>query len=92
MRQASLVAHTTPYDPTFNEHLATLTQTLTPTVGSHAASEHALALIYNLVQAQARLWGFVYDFRLFGYLCIAVLPMILLLRRVKAGKSPVAAE
>jgi DHA2 family multidrug resistance protein len=92
VRQASLVAHTTPYDPTFNERLATLTHALTPSVGSHAASEHALAVIYSLVQAQARLWAFVYDFRLFGYMCIFILPMILLLRRVKSAKGPTGAH
>jgi DHA2 family multidrug resistance protein len=46
-----------------------------------------LGVIYGMVQNQARLWAFIYDFRLFGYLCIAILPMILLLRRVKTGKT-----
>ncbi len=88
IRQVSLVAHTTPYDAAFNGHLTALTHALTPGVGSAAAGEQALALLYNVVQAQARLWAFIYDFRLFGYLCLLILPMILLLRRVKPGKEP----
>jgi DHA2 family multidrug resistance protein len=93
VRQVSLVTHTTPYDPAFNEQVAALTHALTPSVGSHAAHEQALALVYGLVQSQARLWAFIYDFRLFGYLCLFILPMILLLKRVRStGDPPVDAH
>lgn len=91
-RQVTLVAHTTPYDPAFNERLAALTHALAPQVGSANAWTHALGILYRGVQEQAKLTAFIYDFRLFGVLCLFILPAILLLRRVKPGKGPAVAH
>jgi DHA2 family multidrug resistance protein len=86
-RQVSLVAHTTPFDPAFMERWTTLTHALSPQVGAANASAPALGIIYDGVLEQARLWAFIYDFRLFGVLCLLVLPAIFLLKRVKPGKQ-----
>jgi len=83
IRQVSLVAHTTPFDPQFNQQLAALGTALTPQSGAYAAHQQALGLLYDLVQQQARLWAFVYNFRLFGVLCLACLPVVFLLKRLK---------
>jgi len=85
VRQVSLVEHATPYNPEFVRNLDGLAQTLAPQVGAADAGGHALGLLYASVQEQARLWAFVYDFRLFGVLCLCVIPAIFLLKRVKPG-------
>jgi DHA2 family multidrug resistance protein len=86
VRQVSLTAHTTPYDPVFNDQLAAVTHALTPAVGAANAGPHALGLLYQEVLAQAKLWAFVYNFRLFGVICLLVIPTIFLLKRVQSGK------
>jgi MFS transporter, DHA2 family, multidrug resistance protein len=92
VRQVSLVAHTTPFDPQFHHQLAALETALTPHSGAYAAHQQALELIYELVQQQARLWAFVYNFRLFGLLCLGCLPVVFLLKRLRHRAAPAAAH
>jgi DHA2 family multidrug resistance protein len=90
IRQVSLVAHLTPYDPPLGQHLTTLANALAPQVGTVAAGPLATSLLYDAVYQQARLWAFVYNFRLFGALCLACVPLIFLFKSRK--HSGVAAE
>ncbi len=92
VHQVSLVAHTTPFNPQFHQQLAVLETALTPHSGDYAAHQQALGVIYELVQHQARLWAFVYNFRLFGLLCLACLPVVFLLKRLRHGAAPAAAH
>jgi len=83
IRQVSLVSHLTPFDPQFGQQLATLGLALTPYSGADAAHQQANFLLYQLVGQQARLWAFVYNFRLFGVLCLACIPLILLFKKLR---------
>lgn len=87
VHQVYMVSHLTPFDPPYTERLAAATQALTPQSGSVLAHTQAQGLIYNAVQAQASLWAFVENFRLFGLLCLCCLPLILLFRKVRKGKG-----
>ncbi len=87
VHQVYMVSHLTPFDPAYTERLAAATQALTPQSGAVLAHAQAQGLIYNAVQAQASLWAFVENFRLFGLLCLCCLPLILLFRKVKRGKG-----
>ncbi len=84
VEQAALVAHLTPYDPIYRERLAALTASLTPLSGA-AASQQTTASIGQTVWQQAQLSAFVYNFRLFGVLCLLCLPAVFLFKRVKGG-------
>ena len=90
VHQATMVAHMTPYDHAYNQSLAAAQQALTPASGSWLAHQQALGLLYNSVLNQARLWGFVEDFRLFGFLCLCCIPMVLLFKKVQRRKTAAA--
>jgi DHA2 family multidrug resistance protein len=52
------------------------------------ATERAYAAIYGMVQQQAAMSSFVQLFRLLGIIFLLLLPLILLMRRPRAGASP----
>jgi DHA2 family multidrug resistance protein len=90
VHQAMMVAHMTPYDHAYNHQLALAQHALTPASGSFLAHQQALGLVYNSLVQQARLWAFVEDFRVFGFMCLACLPLVFLFRRVQRGQQPAA--
>ena len=92
VHQAMMVGHMTPYDPAFTQQLAAAQHALTASSGSWLAHQQATGLLYNVLLNQARLWAFVENFRLFGILCLACLPLVLLFKRVRRGAKPVAAH
>jgi len=85
VNQAIMVGHLTPYDPAYQDRLAALQQKLASHAGPVQAHLQAQGLVYETLLNQARLWGFVEDFRLFGILCICCLPLVLLFKRVGRG-------
>jgi DHA2 family multidrug resistance protein len=88
--QAMMVAHLTPYDPAYRHSLALAQQALTAGSGSYQAHQQAVGMVYHSLLQQASLWAFVEDFRLFGVLCLACLPLVMLFRRVKRGAAVAA--
>ncbi len=86
VHQVSMVSHLTPYDPVYQDQLATLQHSLAAQSGSVTAQLQAHGLIYNTLLDQARLWAFVENFRLFGLLCLVCLPLVLLFKKVSRGK------
>jgi DHA2 family multidrug resistance protein len=87
VHQSMMVAHLTPFDSAYNQSLAAAQQALTAVSGTHQAHEQALALVYNSLLQQASLWAFVENFRLFGILCLACLPLVMLFKRVQPGRK-----
>ncbi len=85
VHQALMVGHLTPFDPVYMERLAMATKALTPQSGPVLAHAQAQGLIYGSMLNQASLWAFVENFRLFGFLCLTCMPLILLFRKMKPG-------
>jgi DHA2 family multidrug resistance protein len=92
VHQAMMAAHLTPYNPVFVGDLAVAQQALTVSSGAHLAHQQALGLVYNSLLQQASLWAFVENFRLFGLLCLACLPLVLLFKKVKRAPDMRAAH
>jgi DHA2 family multidrug resistance protein len=89
VHQALMVGHLTPFDPIYNERLAVTSQALASQSGAVLAHAQAQGLIYGSLLNQASLWAFVENFRLFGVVCIACIPLVLLFKRVgKKGPTP----
>jgi len=86
VHQALMVAHLTPFDPAYVDQLAAAARLLTPQSGPVLAQAQAHGLIYELLLGQSSLWAFVENFRLFGFLCLLCLPLVLMFKRVK--RSP----
>jgi DHA2 family multidrug resistance protein len=76
VHQAMMVAHTTPYDPAFMQQLASAKSALIAHSDPVAAMKQAYQLVYGKVLQQSSLWAFVDNFRLFGLLCLACLPLV----------------
>ena len=90
--QALMVGHLTATDPAFTGQLAAIKTFLARHTDTVAAQHQAYAVIYNTLDAQAHLWAFVDNFRIFGLLALFALPLIFLFKRVHYAKKPAAAE
>jgi MFS transporter, DHA2 family, multidrug resistance protein len=88
VHQNVLVARMTPYDPMYQQKLEGLRRALTPKVGPYAAAQQAVGILYETLVAQATLLAFVDNFRLITVLAVCSMPLVLLLKRVRARAAP----
>jgi DHA2 family multidrug resistance protein len=58
----------------------------------YTATNRAYAAMFGMVQQQATMVSFVGIFQLLGFLFIAIVPLILLMKRPRRGGGPVAAH
>jgi DHA2 family multidrug resistance protein len=91
VHQALMVGHLTPTDPVFRERLAAAQHALARHTDIVTAKIQAYSMIYQTLDHQAHLWAFVDNFRLFGLLALAGIPLIFLFKRVQSGKKPAGA-
>lgn len=91
IRHVSLVEHLSPYNPIFQQRYETIANALNHQTGSQSALQ-SLHLLYAQLQQQAQLFAFVFDFRLFGVLCICCIPLVFLFKGVGKKKGPIAAH
>jgi DHA2 family multidrug resistance protein len=88
-----LGSHVTPYDTGTQAMLSQMTAAfMAAGADATTAAARAYAALGGMVQRQAAMISFVTIFRLLGLVFIAVLPLLLLMRRPKAGSKPVAAH
>ncbi|MBV9124713.1 MAG: MFS transporter, partial [Planctomycetes bacterium] len=91
--QLQLVGHLTPLNPLATQTLHRLTQTALITGGDPvAARARGLGQMYALVQQQALALSYLDMFRLFSLASLAVIPLVLLMRRSVADKGQAAAH
>ena len=83
VHQALMVGHLTPTDPAFTQRLAAAQHALARHADPVTATHQAYGLIYGTLNAQAHLWAFVDNFRIFGVMLLCCMPLIFLFRRVK---------
>ncbi len=56
---------------------------------SHGFSTQALIGFYRTIQSQALMLSFIDVFKVFGWGCIVVISMVLMLKKIRIGKAPV---
>jgi DHA2 family multidrug resistance protein len=78
--QAQMVAHVTPFDAAATQALAASQAMLGLHTDAVTAAAQAHQLLYTRVLQQAKLWAFVDNFRLFGIVTLACLPLIFLIK------------
>jgi DHA2 family multidrug resistance protein len=88
VHQALMVAHLTPFDPAYVQRLAGAARALAPQSGPVLAQAQAQGAIYESLLSQARLWAFVENFRLFGFLCLGCLPLVFLFKKARRAVGP----
>lgn len=89
--QAIMVAHLTPYDPTYQHYLAALQAGFASLTGAANAHWQAHAAIYDILLQQSALLAFVHTYRWLAIAVIACLPITFLLKKV-AARGPLPAH
>jgi DHA2 family multidrug resistance protein len=91
-QQVFLAGHLTPTSPEFQSRLRSLSAALAPRVGLPQARPTAMAILYQQLQQQSRLLGFLFDFGVLSLLAVACVVGLLLFRRVRPAHGAIAAE
>jgi MFS transporter, DHA2 family, multidrug resistance protein len=81
--QALMAAHMTSLNPAFAHRLTAAQHMLARHTDPVTALHQAYALIYATLNAQAHLWAFVDNFRIFSLLAFCGIPLVWLFKRVK---------
>jgi DHA2 family multidrug resistance protein len=82
--QSILAAHVTPYDQRSQEFLGQVRRFLFHQGFDWSTAGHGgVGVLYGMVQQQAALISFVEVFRIMGFLFLATVPLVLLMRRAK---------
>jgi DHA2 family multidrug resistance protein len=86
--QSVLVAHVTPYSLPLQQSLAQ-GRAMLFRHGSDwvTARRQSAGLLYGIVQQQAALLSFVEAFRIMGFLFLAIIPLVFLMRRAKRNAA-----
>jgi DHA2 family multidrug resistance protein len=86
--QSILVAHVTPASPQAQQFLAQAREFFLHSGSDRTtAARQAPVLLYGLIQRQASLLSFVEVFRIMGFLFLATIPLVLLMRKPEHGVS-----
>jgi DHA2 family multidrug resistance protein len=85
--QAHMVAHLTPYDAAFRDHVRSLGATLAAQGGGARPGTPAFAAVYGELQRQAAVRAYLDDFRTLAVLSLCCVPLAFLFRRIRPGKG-----
>jgi DHA2 family multidrug resistance protein len=86
-------SHVTAYDPATQRMFAQLRDGFMASgADSVTATRRAYAALFGMVQQQATMVSFVGIFQLLGVLFLALIPLVLLMKRPRGGSGPVAAH
>jgi len=89
IHQVPLVQHINPYNPLVQQKLHEMTGSFPGGAASHQAQQ-AYAGLYGMVARQAMVLSYIDNFRMLAFLCFICVPAVLLFKRVRAKKGPVA--
>ena len=91
VHQAEMVQHLTQGRLIFENRLMALQQMFGQTVGPVAGQTQAYGVIQRTLSTQAAVWSYVDDFRYLALVCLGCIPIVFLLKKVKAkGGAPMA--
>jgi DHA2 family multidrug resistance protein len=91
--QQALAGHVTPYDPAYRSMVdGTAGHLMVQGSSAAQASAQAHGIVYSLLQRQSAMLAFVDDFWLLGVVFLAVIPLMLLMKKTKPVEGPVTAH
>jgi MFS transporter, DHA2 family, multidrug resistance protein len=89
VHQNMLVAHVSSFSPAYDSTIQSLQQAyLTQTANAADALTRAQATLYAIVQKQAAMLAFIDAFWVMGAVFLALVPLVLLMRKPQAGGPP----
>jgi DHA2 family multidrug resistance protein len=92
IHQSLMVGYLTSSDPAFTHRLAATQHALAQHADPVTAMTQAYASIYNTLDQQSHLWAFVDNFRLFGFLSLACIPLVFIFKRPPSWNAPAPAR
>ncbi len=86
--QNMLAGHLTPLDPAYTSRLQSIEGALRAAgVNPVLAAQQAQAIIYRELLRQSSMLAYIDVYRLLSYLCIAMIPLMFLMRRSRPGAA-----
>lgn len=82
IHQANMVGHLNPLDPVFQMKVETLKYQLSIYMNPVVADQKANYLMYASLLKQSALWSYIHNFRLYGILCVILIPTAFLFKKV----------
>ena len=92
VHQNMLVGKLHDLNPVFVEKVQSTAAALSQYAHQSVAQYMAQYSMYGDLIKQSTLWAFIDSFRIFGILCFMVIPLLLLMKKIKHDKVPVKAE
>lgn len=91
MHQDVLASHMTPYDHTYQSLLSGAAHTL-QTAGASAtgALAQARGLLYSELLRQSAMLAFIDVFKMLAYTCLAMIPFMFLMKKMRPHKGPMS--
>ena len=83
VHQYMLVGKMSELNPVFIERVQTTAGALSAYTEHSVAQYMAQYSYYGQLVKQSTLWAFIDSFRIFGVLCLAVIPLLLLMKKIK---------
>lgn len=90
IHQGYMVENLSPYNPAFVQKLQATTAALAQNMNITIAEQKANYMLYAQLLKQSNLWAYMDAFRIFGLLCLALIPFLFLLKRndTRCNNSP----
>ena len=92
VHQYMLVGKLHDLNPVFLERVQSTAGALAAYTEQAVSQYMAQYSMYGQLVKQSTLWAFIDSFRIFGVLCLAAIPLLLLMKKPKKAKEPVAVE
>jgi DHA2 family multidrug resistance protein len=90
--QSYMVSHLSPLNPVFQHKVGMLNHFLSMHMNPVVAAHKANYLMYATLLKQSVLWSYIDNFRLYGLLCIILIPTVFIFKDTKVVKSENVAD
>jgi MFS transporter, DHA2 family, multidrug resistance protein len=91
LHQTELVRHLTPTSPNYQQNLQYFTNLFSQYADRVTAQNQAIGQVGQILSQQATLWSYVDDFRYMAIACFACVPIVWIVKRVRARAGAAAA-
>jgi MFS transporter, DHA2 family, multidrug resistance protein len=92
LHQTELVRHLTPTSPNYQQNLQYFTGLFSQYADRVTAQQQAVGQVGQILSQQASLWSYVDDFRYMALACFCCVPVVWIVKRVRARGAPAGAH
>lgn len=92
LHQTELVRHLTPTSPNYQQNLSYFAKLFSQYSDPVTAQHQAIGQVGFVLSQQASVWSYVDDFRYMAFACFACVPVVWIVKRVRARGAPAGAH